>query len=102
MGMFDYLIYQKKQYQTKNTPSQALEYYKLKDDGTLWHENYDATWVEDSTSLFGGGIARSNIRDEFCEDFTGIIRFYRSIGNDDWEEFEAIFSKGKMNEIREL
>lgn len=28
-------------YQTKDTPAQWLDYYEIREDGTLWHEAYD-------------------------------------------------------------
>lgn len=101
MGMFDYLIYRKKQYQTKDTPSQTLDYYQLRDDNTLWFENYDPEWI-DEDSMFGGHISKKNKRWELCEDITDKIRFYRSLGSDEWEEFEATIVKGKVIEIIEV
>lgn len=33
-------------YQTKDTPAQFLDKYEIREDGTLWHENYD---IEDQS-----------------------------------------------------
>jgi len=99
--MFDYINYKGNQFQTKDTPAQALDNYELRGDGTLWYENYDAEWVEEE-SIFGGHLKKNNKRWEQCKDFTGIISFYRSIGKEDWEEFEGTFAEGKLINLREI
>lgn len=101
MGMFDYIHYKGQQYQTKDTPSQLLDNYELRDDGTLWYEEYEAEWDENA-SRFGGHLIRHNVRWEHCNEFTGILKFYRSVGKDEWEEFEATFSDGKLINILEI
>jgi hypothetical protein len=47
MGMFDYLHYKGHDYQSKDTPNQLMDKYELKENGTLWVEEYDAEWVKD-------------------------------------------------------
>lgn len=100
MEMFDYIRYRGNQYQTKNLPTLILDNYELREDDTLWHENYDAEWDENS-GMFGGNLLKKNVRWE-PENFTGIIRFYRSVGNDDWEEYEATLTEGKLLNIIEI
>lgn len=50
MGMFDYLRCkyplpidgtQHLLYQTKSTPAQFLDHYEIREDGSLWHQEYD-------------------------------------------------------------
>lgn len=100
MGMFDNIIYKGLEYQTKDTPSQCIDLYELRDDGTLWYENYDADWIE-GESKFGGILQKNNKRWEPC-DHTGIIKFYRNIGKGEWEEFEATVADGKLINLREI
>jgi hypothetical protein len=112
MGMFDYLLYEGHQYQTKNTPSQLCDNYKIaydQDSGHqyLWHENYDAEWVEDD-GLFGGTIRQFNHRWEHCADFTGILYFYREDRanggwkNDKWVEYKATIINGNCVNIESI
>jgi hypothetical protein len=68
------------QYQTKDTPLQTLDNYKIEQDQDsghwrLWHEEYDAEWIEEE-GLFGGTLVQSNWRWVRCDDFDGEIRFY--------------------------
>jgi hypothetical protein len=104
MGMFDNLEYKGKQYQTKDTPCQSLDNYKIEQDQTsghwyLWHEEYDAEWVE-GEGLFGGCIRQSNQRWIHCNDFDGSIRFYWYRTEEDQEEYQALFMDGQMLKIR--
>jgi len=107
MGMFDYLYYQGLQYQTKDTPRQAIDNYKIEvdlDSGLicLWQEQYDSEFVEDSSSFFGGHIKQSNHRWVCCNKFDGLVRFYREdearggYKNQAWIEYQALFMDGKM------
>lgn len=101
MGMFDNIRYNGMDYQTKDTPAQALDNYELRGDGTLWYENYDAEWDE-SASKFGGILKKHNKRWEYCDQFTGIVKFYRNVGKGEWEEFEGTFAEGKLINLREI
>ena len=104
MGMFDNIEYQGRQYQTKDTPLQTLDNYKIEQDQDsghfyLWHEEYDAEWVEEE-GLFGGCIKQSNQRWVHCSDFDGEIRFYHFRSEEDQEEYRALFMDGRMLKIR--
>jgi hypothetical protein len=104
MGMFDNIEYRGREYQTKDTPEQSLDNYKIEQDPEsgawhLWHEEYDAEWVE-SEGLFGGSIKQSNHRWICCDDFDGEIRFYYYRSNEDQEEYRALFMDGRMLKIR--
>jgi hypothetical protein len=103
MGMFDNIRYKGRDYQTKDTPAQMLDNYKIEQDQDsghwyLWHEEYDAKWVDDE-SLFGGSIEQSNHRWQHCDDFDGNIRFYWYRSEDDQEEYRALFMNGQMLKI---
>ena len=104
MGMFDNIEYQGRQYQTKDTPLQTLDNYKIEQDQTsghfyLWHEEYDAEWVE-GEGLFGGCIRQSTHRWVRCDEFDGEIRFYYYKSDEDQEEYCALFMDGQMLKIR--
>jgi hypothetical protein len=104
MGMFDNLEYRGRQYQTKDTPLQTLDNYKIEQDQTsghwyLWHEEYDAEWVAEE-GLFGGCMKQSNQRWVCCSDFDGEIRFYYYRSEEDQEEYKALFMDGRMLKIK--
>ena len=101
MGMFDYLRYKGHDYQSKDTPNQLMDKYELKEDGTLWVEEYDAEWVEDKDALFGAYLKQSNHRWAQVENYTGEIRFYRHLDKEYkvWEEFSAYFVQGQLKHL---
>ena len=104
MGMFDNIEYRGRQYQTKDTPLQTLDNYKIEQDQDsghwrLWHEEYDSEWIE-GEGLFGGTIVQSNERWVCCDDFDGEIRFYYYRSIEDQEEYKALFMDGQMLKIR--
>ena len=109
MGMFDTIQYQGEEYQTKDTPAQLLDNYKIEqnpEDGHwyLWHEEYDTDWIDDADRFGGGYSKQSNHRWVACEDFDGVLRFYRSDkdNRDLWIEFKTLFMDGRMIKIREV
>jgi hypothetical protein len=107
MGLFDHLYYEGHEYQSKDTPTQALDNYKIEHDQDsghiyLWHEEYDAEWVDDE-GLFGGSIKTSNHRWVCCHEFDGNIRFYRTENKGEtWIEYSALFMDGKLLRIKEI
>ena len=100
MGMFDQLYYRGEEYQTKDTPAQLLDNYRI-EDNQLWYEEYDAEWV-DGEGLFGGGLKKFNERWVLCDGFDGLVRFYREDKEkggykaDAWIEYKALFMNGHM------
>ena len=100
MGMFDNIRYKDQEYQTKDTPNQLLDNYKIDELGQLWVEEYDSEWDEDQ-GLFGGSIRQFNQRWRLCPEFDGNLRFYRSEGTA-WVEYRALFMDGVMIKIREV
>lgn len=107
MGMFDTITYESKfpgkEFQTKDTPSQGLDKYEIREDGTLWYQDYDARWVEDSNALFGGYLDQFNHRWLPQADFTGEIVFYDyDYENDILDEYSAYFVKGVLENFNTL
>lgn len=114
MGMFDYIHcklplpvpgFDGVHFQTKDTPSQFLSAYEIREDGTLWYEAFD---VEDRSDPQASGIrrvfgsmTRVNKRWERVDDFSGNIRFYNTLGqhHTGWIEFAANFVDGKTVQI---
>lgn len=112
MGMFDYIRCERElpdspptlEWQTKDTPSQYLDVYEIRADGSLWQEEYD---IEDRSDPNADGIlalcgcmTRVNKRWEPCK-FTGEIRFYGYEGSNTarWWEFSAYFIDGQMQSV---
>lgn len=102
MGMFDYLKCKyplpvagcvDKEFQTKDTPSQYMDLYMIREDGTLWQN-----------TKYGNVAAHPE--DEHPDpvtDFTGEVRFYssweprRDGKGGGWIEFSAYFTNGKLD-----
>jgi hypothetical protein len=118
MGMYDYVRCDYPlpvdganglEFQTKDTAAQCLDKYEIREDGTLWHAEYD---TEDrsnpnATGLmrFVGCMTRVNERWVF-EPMTGEVRFYSSrtgkYEDGSWVEFSAYFEEGKLRELHTL
>jgi hypothetical protein len=106
MGMFDTIHYQGDEYQSKNTPRQFCENYKIEvdqDSGLpyLWLEEYDSEWVNEPDPFFwlGGHMKTSNHHWVRCDDFDGTIYFYRVDEYKTWTEYKALFMNGQMIKI---
>jgi hypothetical protein len=115
MGMFDVLLYEGKEYQTKDTPRQSIDNYKIDHDQDsghqyLWYEDYDSEWVDSDDGFLGGYFRQYNQRWVCCHDFDGNIRFWRealenkheSWKQDAWIEYSALFMDGKLLRIKEI
>jgi hypothetical protein len=108
MGMFDWVEFEGNQYQSKDTPRQLCDNYKIDGLGQLWVEEYDAEWISDSTSLFGGHINQSNQHWAECRGFSGPLRFYREDKESGgyqanaWIEYLAEFKNGFMIDLKLL
>lgn len=93
-------------FQTKDTPDQSLDLYEIREDGTLWHEEYDIEDHSDPNAegimRFIGCMARVNKRFVFVP-LTGEIRFYGfptdNYEDGGWIEFSTYFVDGKIREI---
>lgn len=80
MGMFDWIVYKDKgQFQTKSLECD-LDNYEVREDGTLWHEEYDTEDQSDPDApgllRFAGMLTRTNKRWVQVKDFTGEIKFH--------------------------
>ena len=105
--MFDHIHYKGKEYQTKDTPNQMLDNYKIEQDPTsghwyLWHEEYECDWVEEADRFGGGYLKQYNHRWACCNEFDGVIRFYWYVSEEDQEEYEALFMDGQMLKINTI
>jgi hypothetical protein len=106
MGMFDYINYKGQEYQTKDTPKQFCDKYKIEADQDsgheyLWEQRCDSEWIEDEGHIFGAYIQESNHHWVRCDDFSGNIVFYRNVDKTykKWNQYNAIFENGLLCEI---
>jgi hypothetical protein len=119
MGMFDNLVAEcelpaigntPRVFQTKDTPAQWLDTYKIDADGLLWHEVYDiedrSDPKADGLKSMVGSMTRVNKRWVRESGFTGEIVFYTFADEkrqDGWLEYSAYITDGElvaMNLIR--
>jgi len=93
------------EFQSKDTPAQFQDDYEIREDGTLWHHEYD---VEDHSDQNATGIMRifeslACVNERWVpEIFTGEIGFYGLRDQKDYSSevaFVAFFVKGKVTEI---
>jgi hypothetical protein len=112
-------------FQTKDLEN-LLDTYEITKSGKLKHLWQEREWVKEEDGFFGGYL--NVVREEWRDvDFHGTINFYTSycdndsynwdfisddpeqmtwddieliVGNDWWFEFEAYFTKGKLDEIK--
>lgn len=106
MGMFDWVEFEGKRYQSKDTPRQLCDEYRIDENGELWVEEYDAEWIADADSMFGGYLRQYNQRWRSCKEFSGTMRFYREDRErggyqaDAWNEWLAEFKCGIMIDLK--
>lgn len=119
MGLFDHIecLYplplseadlvrvQGMEFQTKDTPSQFMDMYRIAADGTLWYEEHD---IEDRSDPTAEGVGRIigmmtkvNKRWVQVTDYTGEIYFYGGDcagkpGEISWVEFSCYFINGQL------
>jgi hypothetical protein len=112
-------------FQTKDLEN-LLDTYEITKSGKLKHLWQEREWVKEEDGFFGGYL--NVVREEWRDvDFHGTINFYTThtdndsynwdfmcddpeqmtweeideiVGNDWWIEFEAYFTKGKLDEIK--
>lgn len=111
-------------YQTKDTDAQYCDMYEIREDGTLWHEDYDiedhsdaAKWEKQNPGKeapkeldpFCGCMAKVNKR-WLQVKLTGEICFYtiysivdgnmtNATSRDGWLEWSAYFVNGQLTQI---
>jgi hypothetical protein len=102
MGLFDYVHYQGKEYQSKDTPNQATDNFKIEHDQEsghefLWLEEYDSEWVDEHDTFLGGYIKKFNERWIRCDEFDGLIKIYRQKEDKSgWITYKFLFMNGQM------
>ena len=114
MGMYDYLKCKYAlplegandlEFQTKDTHAQMLDNYEIREDGSLWHEEYDTEDRSDPTAeglmRFAGCMTRVNqrwVRDRM----TGEVRFYHVEEDGTWVEFSSYLINGEVVELVQI
>lgn len=105
MGMFDYLYYKGKEYQTKDTPDQYLSTYELRDDG-LWYKDVQHSWVDSEESLFGGYLNEISHEWKRLDKYDGLVLFYDYHKNKDgtWhdEEWKLLLMDGNILKLEQV
>jgi hypothetical protein len=108
MGMFDWVEWEGNKYQSKDTPNQWCDEYRIDELGRLWVEEYDPELIKDVEHPFGAYIRQNNRRWRECQEFSGTIRFYREdkdhggYEHGAWIEWEAEFKCGQMIGLKML
>lgn len=117
MRMFDYITCKypvpvdgldEEVFQTKSIDEEpSLDHFEIREDGTLWREEFD---IEDRSDpdakgmgRFAGMATRVNQRWVAMNDFAGDIQFYTVLDDKDgrrWVEMSALFKNGKTGEIK--
>jgi hypothetical protein len=97
MGMFDYLTYNDKHYQTKSLDN-GLCNYKI-ENGILYKEQAEYVWVDDE-SRFGGYLDKRNPH-WVKSTYSGEIEFYRNLDKTykTWEELIAFVIEGTIIKV---
>lgn len=115
MGMFDYIRCkyplpvdgtQDLEYQTKDTASQFLDLYEIREDGSLWHEYVERVWRDDNNSPLGGVMHR--VFEEWRPVvLTGEISFGASYGEENFSgvgdyyvHYSAYFENGYLQRLK--
>lgn len=118
MGMFDYLkisidklpiTEEEKKLLGKDPGFQTKEFdcimaeVRITDDGQLEIDRFNYGWDENATNGFGtkGALTHENNRTEKIP-FHGVFSFYTHNRQDEWVEFVAKFTDGKLEEITKL
>ena len=92
MGMFDEVIchyplpwpeVQDSIWQSKNTPSQYLDRYEIRSDGTLWLEAYTSRWEEDASSPLGFRLYRDDVHWVQVSDVGGELEIHTFVEHAD-------------------
>lgn len=98
MSLFDTLIYNNIEFQTKDLDS-FLETYKIDEHGFLWKEEYDIVDKEEENFLGIIGFKKVNLRWGRLS-YSGAINFYRHLKDSNtFEEYTAWFRDGQLKDI---
>jgi hypothetical protein len=114
MGMFDeirckYPLPDKRaqdlEFQTQDTEQQFMDDFEIREDGTLWHQDYT---TEDRSDPNEKGIFRmfgcmTRVPTVWSQvKHTGEIRFYAAGEGEKWFEFSSYFIDGKLKELVQI
>ncbi len=106
MGMFDEITceypldtpeVQDDLWQTKDTPRQFLDEYKIHADGTLWHEVHDERMEMDDKAPAGFRLLRENPRWLQVSDFNGELEIHTT-KDERWYSVRFWFRDGVVND----
>lgn len=114
MGAFDFITckyplpvpgMESVSFQTKDFGTPFMDHYEIRDDGTLWYQEYDTEDHSDKNATgfmrLVGMAVRVNKRWVHCKEFTGEIVFYPDTIDID-QEFSAYFVKGCLRHLEVL
>lgn len=98
MGMFDYVTYGDRTYQTKSLHNEMANYQI--EDGVLLKEQAKYEWRE-SGSIFGGMLEKVSSQWVPQHQYSGQIEFYRHLDKTYkvWEELIAFVIDGKIVKV---
>lgn len=115
MGMFDYVTCKCPlpvaganglTFQSKDTPAQFMDQYEIREDGTLWHEDYDFEDRSDPNAeglmRFSGLLTAVNKRWERVELTEEIVFYHYDQEADRNLEFSARFVRGRLKRLEVL
>lgn len=126
MGMFDYVTCKyplpvpganELQFQSKDTPSQFMEYFEIREDGTIWREDYDtedwsqlAKWKSehpgeipppDVDSIVGMYGCMTRVNKRWVQvPFRGEVRFGTWLKDKGSLEFSTYFVDGTLSQLQ--
>jgi hypothetical protein len=90
-------------FQTKSLEC-VLDNFEIRENGTLWHENYETVWHEPDPAKgplgFMGAMEAVN-RHWVLWPYTGEVRFHDMIDGE-WFDFSAYFMDGRLRELNRL
>jgi hypothetical protein len=110
MGMFDRIVCKvplpdtnkisENEFQTKSLDN-LLNKYEIREDGTLWIESYESTYVPDATHFLGGYFStiEGSIKWTQVSDVHQDIIFYFMDDDRKWHDYIARFTNGKLQSL---
>lgn len=104
MSMYDTILFQGKEYQTRSTPIQFMNTYEIRDQ-QLWWRKTEYEWVGNEDHWLGGYLEEISYEWVFCDTFDGVIDFYREdvenggYKNNAWIEYHSLFNNGELIKI---
>jgi hypothetical protein len=83
-------------WQSKDTPAQYLDSYEIREDGTLWHREYDSRFEETTESPLGFCVHQDN-EHWAQEDYTGELEIHEAL-DDAWYSVQFWFRDGVVKD----